>query len=123
MLDLYWNITHNGPSSPTRWYVGHHSVVGIAENKAETPNRLILNIRPNPVKNQAVISYALPKSGSVSLKLYSADGRHLKTLDKGYCQAGNHTLCINTSGLPSGTYIIVLKTKNYQATKRLMVIN
>ncbi len=123
MLDLYYNIVNYGVPTSCRWYVGYHPVVGIAEHKSEKPERFSLNIRPNPAQNQIIISYALPKSMIIALELYSVDGRLLRTLDKGYRQAGNNTLYINTCGLACGTYFVVLKTRNYQATRRLMVLH
>jgi len=108
-------------SYPSRWYVGRSSIVGIAENKAEIPNKLALNIAPNPVRNYAGIIYALPKSGNVSLTLYTADGRHVKTIDQGYKNAGFYHLKIYPHKLANGVYIVVLKTENKNLTGKLVI--
>ncbi|MGB9722173.1 MAG: T9SS type A sorting domain-containing protein, partial [bacterium] len=123
LLDLYWNINNGGAATPARWYVGRNPIVGIAENRTETPKKLALNIRPNPVRNETGIVYALPKSGNVSLKLYSADGRLLKTLVNGNKSPGVWTVNLNTSELANGTYFAVLKTNQGNSTKTMVVVH
>ncbi len=120
MRDLYWNI-NNGSPIASRWYVGRNPIVGITENKTEIPKKLALNIAPNPVRNYAGIAYTLPKSGSVSINLYSADGRLVQTIDQGHKNAGFYTNTLDTRELANGAYVIVLKTDNQIVSGKLVV--
>ena len=120
MIDLYENIQSGDPIA-SRWYVGRNPIVGIAENKNETPKKLALNIAPNPVRNQTSIAYALPKSGNVSITLYTADGRLAQTIDQGYKDAGFYTNTIDTRELANGAYVVVLKTDNQMVSGKLVV--
>ncbi len=120
MDDLYALIQGN-QANPSRWFVGRNPIVGIAENKTETPNKLALNIAPNPVRSQASLSYALPKSGNVSITLYSADGRLVRTIDQGYKNAGFYTTTVDTREFSNGAYIVVLKTDNKNLSGKLVV--
>jgi hypothetical protein len=120
LLDLYANIQSGSPT-PSRWYVGRNPIVGIAEHKNEAPKKLALNIAPNPVRNQTSITYALPKSGNVSLKLYTADGRLVQTIDQGQRCAGFYTTKIDTRELANGAYVVVLKTDNRMVSGKLVI--
>jgi len=120
LIDLYENIQSGSPT-PSRWYVGRNPIVGIAENKTETPKKLALNIAPNPVRNQTSIAYALPKSGNVSITLYTADGRLVQTIDQGYKSAGFYTNTLDTRELANGAYIVVLKTENKNINGKIVV--
>lgn len=120
LRDLYALALGNTAVS-ARWYVGRNPIVGIAENKTETPKKLALNITPNPTKGQATISYTLPKSGSVSISLYTADGRFVKTIDQSSKNAGIYTTTVDTRGLTNGAYVVILKTDNNYITGKLVV--
>ncbi len=120
LLDLYWNINNGNPIA-SRWYAGRNSIVGIAENKTETPKKLTLNITPNPVRNQTGIAYALPKSGNVSMSLYGTDGRLIQTIDQGYKNAGFYTTTLDARELANGAYIVVLKVDNKMVSGKLVV--
>jgi len=122
LLDLYANIQSGSPT-PSRWYVGRNPIVGIAEHKNEAPKKLALNIAPNPVGNQTSITYALPKSGNVSLKLYTADGRLVQTIDQGQRCAGFYTTKIDTRELANGAYVVVLKTDNRMVSGKLVIVH
>ncbi|MEO0184175.1 MAG: T9SS type A sorting domain-containing protein [candidate division WOR-3 bacterium] len=120
LLDLYWNI-NNGSPTAARWYVGRNPIIGIAENKTETPKKLALNVAPNPVRNQTGISYALPKTGSVSINLYTADGRLVQKIDQGNRNAGFYTVTLDTRELANGAYVVVLKTDKKTVSGKLVV--
>ncbi|MGQ9665082.1 MAG: T9SS type A sorting domain-containing protein, partial [bacterium] len=101
--------------------VGRNPVVGIAENRTETPKKLSLKITPNPAKNYCNITFVLPVSGDVIINLYSIDGRLIKSLEKDFCPAGTYERRINTEELASGLYILLLRT-NTRNLSSLMVI-
>ena len=122
MLDLYANIQSGNPT-PSRWYVGLHPSPGIVEKETVAPKRLTLNIAPNPVHNQARITYALPKSGNVSITLYTADGRMVQTIDLGYKSAGFYTRDIDIHKLKNGAYLVLLKINSKVVSGKLIVVH
>ena len=72
---------------------------------------------PNPFSNTSAISYFLPQEAMVSLKIYSLDGRLIKTLNEGYLPKGNYKMewdGKNESGspVPTGIYICKMMTDN-----------
>ncbi|MFN8547865.1 MAG: S8 family serine peptidase [Candidatus Eisenbacteria bacterium] len=64
---------------------------------------------PNPVMSSATLRFALAIPGSVSLEVYSADGRRVARVFEGALAAGPHSLDWNGAGgdgraLPAGVY-------------------
>ncbi len=59
---------------------------------------------PNPFNPTTVISYQLPVTSTVSLKVYDLLGKELATLFEGIHQPGNHNATFDASGLAGGVY-------------------
>jgi hypothetical protein len=53
-----------------------------------------LSVFPNPCPGKARITYSLPRSGNVSLKLYDVTGKLAATLRHGYANAGRYSLLL-----------------------------
>ena len=96
------------------------------EVNVEAPSQLKLAQNfPNPFNPETTISYQLPASSYVTLKVYDAIGREIATLVDEYKQAGsyNSQFSILNSQLASGVYIYKLQTENgFSETKKLMII-
>ncbi|MDP8239196.1 MAG: S8 family serine peptidase [Candidatus Hatepunaea meridiana] len=74
---------------------------------------------PNPFNSQTIISYSLPQSGHVNLKIYDIQGRHVCDLVSGQKQAGWHKITWNGSnaeglGVSSGVYFYKIKFDSKQ---------
>ncbi len=78
---------------------------------------------PNPYNPSTVISYQLPVTSKVSLKIYDLLGREIATLVNEYKTAGKYSyqFSTNTFHLPSGVYMYRLQTGNYVETKRMVL--
>jgi hypothetical protein len=61
-------------------------------------------------------------SGSVSLKVFDVLGREAATLVNEQKFAGTYTATFNAAHLSSGVYFYQLKTGNYTATKKLLLL-
>jgi len=90
-------------------------------SQAPGPNKPVAKINksvtlsqnyPNPFNPSTNISYALPFSSSVSLKIYDMLGREVKTLVNDLQSAGNYNYRFDASNLSSGIYFYVLKAAN-----------
>lgn len=77
---------------------------------------------PNPFNPSTVITYDLPKTGFVSLKIYDALGREISTLVNGNIEAGVHQAVWNAKDFTSGVYFYKLETSEYTATKKMALI-
>lgn len=76
---------------------------------------------PNPVRQRAVIRYAVPDRREVRLDLYDVLGRRVRTLVQGR-KEGRHTVQVDASGLSSGVYFLQLHAGATEKTRRLTVV-
>jgi len=77
---------------------------------------------PNPFNPSTVISYQLPKSGPVALRVYDVLGKEVRTLVEGEQSAGSHTVTFDASSLSSGVYFYRMQAGNFVETKRLVIL-
>ena len=60
---------------------------------------------PNPFNPSTRITFVVPITGHVSIKIYSITGQEVETLIEGNVPAGSHTLYWAANGLASGVYL------------------
>jgi choice-of-anchor B domain-containing protein len=94
----------------------------------EVPKQFtLLDNYPNPFNPATTISYKLPKTAQVNLVVYNALGQPIKTLLNSIQSAGTHRVVWdgqNDSGkqVSSGIYYYRIKTENFKATKRMLLL-
>lgn len=82
---------------------------------------------PNPFNPATAISFALKTDAKVSLRLFDALGKEVKTLIDGNMAGGQHRVDVTTEGLSSGVYIYTLEAtgvdgSKFTATKKMMLM-
>lgn len=77
---------------------------------------------PNPFNPTTNIDYSLREPGSVSLKVYTVDGKLVRTLVDGHHAAGQHVAAFDAGNLPSGTYMYVLSTPSGTQTRKMVLV-
>ena len=77
---------------------------------------------PNPFNPTTTIRYQLPAAGHVTLKVYDILGREVATLVNEVQKAGTYSERFDASKLSSGVYIYSIKTGNYFAAKKLLLM-
>lgn len=82
----------------------------------------LLQNYPNPFNPSTVISYELPKSGFVSLKIYNLLGQEIAVLVNSQMTAGHHSVTFDASGLSSGIYLYTLITGGVRETRKMMLL-
>jgi hypothetical protein len=87
------------------------------------PATLVLRpIRPNPVRDEAVIRYGLTRTSRVTLGIFDAGGRMVRELVDGARPAGFHEAAFRRGGLPSGVYFYRLTTVEGSESRKLVVV-
>ncbi len=91
-----------------------------------TPATFALNQNyPNPFNPSTTISYSIPKSDVVTLKIYNVLGAEVATLVNGYQEAGSYTLTVSTSemqSLSSGVYFYTLTNGGNSLTRKMTLL-
>jgi hypothetical protein len=88
-----------------------------------TPSKYTLSQNyPNPFNPSTSISYEIPASNFVSLKVYDMMGKEVANLVNGNQEAGFYTVKFDASKLASGIYFYKLQANDFTATKKLMLL-
>lgn len=99
------------------------TVTSITNSGNNSPELYSLNQNyPNPFNPTTSISFSLPKSGNVTLKVYDIMGREVAEIVNSQLQAGNHEINFNAKNLSSGIYIYKLETDNFTASKKMILM-
>ncbi len=79
------------------------------------------NNYPNPFNPSTVISYQLPMTSKVSLRIYDLLGREIATLVNGEQSAGWKEVQWNASGFASGIYLVRMQAGSFVETKKILL--
>jgi hypothetical protein len=77
---------------------------------------------PNPFNPITTIFYSIPKNGLVTLKVYDILGTEVTELLNEVKETGSYSVTFNAADLPSGIYFYTLKSGNFTATKKLILL-
>lgn len=77
---------------------------------------------PNPFNPSTQISYKLPRSTYVQLKVYNLLGKEVASLENSQKRAGTHSVTFDASGLSSGIYYYRLQTSDFLEVKSMTLI-
>ena len=98
-------------------------VTGVVKENNTIPNVYSLNQNyPNPFNPSTTISYAIPATQLVTLKIYNLLGQEVATLVNQEQTAGNYTVKLDASSFASGIYFYSLQAGNFTSTKKMMLM-
>ncbi|MCK7520236.1 MAG: T9SS type A sorting domain-containing protein [Ignavibacteriales bacterium] len=102
---------------------GFSNVVTDVENEFNSISEYRLNQNyPNPFNPTTTISFTIPATSNVSLKVFNILGKEVATLVNETKSAGNYSINFNASGLSSGVYFYQLTTDNFTSTKKFTLM-
>jgi len=105
--------------------------VNVEEGISENPSKFSLYQNyPNPFNPTTTIEYSIPNVGAknyspqqnVQLKIYDVLGRGIATLVNEKQTPGNYSVKFDASNLPSGIYFYTLRSGNFVATKKMILM-
>jgi photosystem II stability/assembly factor-like uncharacterized protein len=109
-LAVYAVITNPGTGSifvgtgggGVYWAQQYTSGVSLAESK---PPALNVQIAPNPVRDNGVLTFSLAERSNVVVELFSTTGERVALVAEGYYEPGIQTHPLDLSMLVAGTYL------------------
>ena len=94
-----------------------------SEEETTAPKEFSLSQNfPNPFNPVTIISYQLPETGFVTLKVYDILGNKVVTLVNDEKPTGSYNVSFDASKLPSGVYYYKMRAGNYVETKKMMLL-
>ena len=97
--------------------------VQVSNEYTTNPEGFTLNQNyPNPFNPSTVISYQLPVSSLVILKVYNLLGQEVAELVNTHQAFGNHSVTFNASELSSGMYFYILKAGELHQTRKMLLV-
>lgn len=69
---------------------------------------------------RSMIKYALPAPSQISIRIYSIQGKLIKSLAESYQTAGYYLVQADLSSLSKGFYLLTFKTGNHMIRKKLV---
>ncbi len=101
-------------------YASYTYGVGVAEKPNSIPT--VVQCYPNPFRHFTTIRYTLPRRTKVRISIYDVLGHEVGSLVDAYQQTGGHQVDLDLHGLASGIYICEIKTEQFTANSRLVLI-
>ena len=96
---------------------------GIQNEGNIIPDKYFLNQNyPNPFNPTTKISFALPKAGQVTIKVFDVLGKEIETLVNESLKPGTYEAAFDGSNYPSGVYFYRLTSDGFVETKRMVLI-
>ncbi|MHB1688687.1 MAG: T9SS type A sorting domain-containing protein [Ignavibacteriaceae bacterium] len=77
---------------------------------------------PNPFNPSTIISYQIPKDELVTLKVFDALGREVKTLVNEFKFQGKYSVSFDASKLASGVYFYQLRSGDFVSIKKMILL-
>ncbi len=99
------------------------NILGIDDSDTEIPFKLELNQNyPNPFNPYTIITYQLPISTHVTLKIYDILGREVATLVDDMKGVGRYEIKWNSEKLSSGVYLYKLSAGRFVEVKKMLLL-
>ncbi|PSQ77529.1 MAG: hypothetical protein BRD37_04865, partial [Bacteroidetes bacterium QH_8_67_23] len=102
---------------------GTRTVAGETTVEVGAPEQFTLHgAFPNPMRSSATLRYELPEERKVTVAVYDALGRQVRTLVADEAQTGRQALRFEARGLSSGVYFYRITAGDYTETRKLVLV-
>lgn len=119
----FWVIAGTYGRSMYQREVSDLDVSAVPPDVLHPPTITLAQNTPNPVRLGATtrITFALPKAGTVSLRVFDVSGRVVTTLADGHLEPGPHEFFFRPDGLVPGVYFYRLEAGGAVQSKKMIV--
>ena len=101
--------------APYSTYTGIHEIF-------MNPKSILKVVFPNPASDRTTILFELKEKAVVSVNLYSIEGILVMQTGNEEYAAGKHSIKLNVSDLPAGTYLFNFTVGNFNSNGKIVVI-
>jgi len=124
IVRAHFNTFYSDNTPSTIYYTQRSSFsTGVAASTSEMPEQFALfQNYPNPFNPSTVISFQLPVSNHVTLKVFDVNGREVATLVDGEMSPGNHTVTFAPRDWAGGIYFYKLTAGKFSQTRKAILM-
>jgi hypothetical protein len=95
---------------------------GAEDSKALVITDYALSAYPNPFNPISVLSFDVPTSSPVEIKIYNLNGEVVDVLHRGVTAPGRYHIQWNADARPTGTYFACLRSGNRMIVQKLLLL-
>ncbi len=123
LVTTLWNYDYPNYYSYGLWFFNENGVTitDVKEQKKLPVNYSLQQNFPNPFNPTTTISYQIPGTNKVTLKVFDVLGREIANLVDGYKEAGSYDVKFDAGKLPSGVYFYRLEVGRFVQTKKMIL--
>lgn len=96
--------------------------LSVGDGSSRVKDFALMQNYPNPFNPATTLSYSIPRTSYVELKVYDMLGREAASLVNKEQSAGEYKVQFHASNLPSGVYIYSIKAGEFRDSKKLMLV-
>ena len=93
----------------------------VAEGTRNVPLQWALSVNPNPARGPFSVRYDVPRQSRVSVGVYDADGRLVRSLSDGEVSPGRYVVRLPSGVLPAGVYFCTLDNGANRISRKVVV--
>ncbi|NNL22297.1 MAG: T9SS type A sorting domain-containing protein [Ignavibacteriaceae bacterium] len=97
-------------------------IVPVEDATLTTQDFSLLQNYPNPFNPSTRITYSIPQTSKVVIKVFDVLGNEIETLINEQKPAGTYEITWYAEGLPSGVYFYQLQTNEFVETKKMILL-
>ena len=122
----YWRVrgwSENGWGNFSEVYSFNTLFTGIENENTQMPYSFNLGQNyPNPFNPSTTISYSVPKTTLVSIKIYDLTGQEVASLINEVKEAGTYQVKFSAEQIASGVYLYRMTADDFTSVKKLSVL-
>jgi hypothetical protein len=94
-----------------------------SENHIKPVNSLYLGLSHSKLNSLHRVTFSIPRQSEIKLTIWNISGQQIQQVVNGVRTAGEHTVCLDASEIPSGVYFLNLDAGNTSYSKRIQFTN
>jgi hypothetical protein len=103
-------------------YMAQLGTVGITQISSVVEDYKLDQNFPNPFNPSTIITFSIPKTEMISLKIYNSLGMEIKSLlNNERLSAGKYEVDVDAAGLSSGVYFYTLNSGSFTQTRKMIL--
>jgi hypothetical protein len=125
-IEYFWRVKAQNALGESDWspFWSFTTVnpVKVSERADVVPEKITLDLYPNPFNSSATVHFSLPRRQHVTLKVFDVFGREKATLADGESNQGEHSVVFEAENLASGVYVIWFNTGQNSRTRKAILM-